>query len=85
MGSLLDSIKNSISPDMIRSVASSAGESPDGVRKHRDRCGNHARNFGKQGRRYWLPESDHVSYQQLRHPNVRCGCRSRRRCYRCRK
>ena len=33
MGSLLDSIKNSISPDMIRSVATSAGESPDGIKK----------------------------------------------------
>ena len=33
MGSILDSIKNSISPDMIRSIASSAGESPDGVKK----------------------------------------------------
>ena len=33
MGSLLDSIKNSISPDTIRSIASSAGESPDGVKK----------------------------------------------------
>jgi len=32
MGSLMDSIKNSISPDMIRSIASSAGESPDGVK-----------------------------------------------------
>jgi outer membrane protein OmpA-like peptidoglycan-associated protein len=33
MGSLLDSIKNSISPDQIRSIAASAGESPDGVKK----------------------------------------------------
>ena len=33
MGSLLDSIKNSISPDMLRSLASSSGESPDGIKK----------------------------------------------------
>jgi len=33
MGSLLDSIKNSISPDLIRSIASSAGESPEGIKK----------------------------------------------------
>ncbi len=33
MGSLLDSIKNSISPDMIRNIASSTGDSPDAVTK----------------------------------------------------
>ena len=33
MGSLLDSIKNSISPDMVRSIVSSTGESPDTVTK----------------------------------------------------
>jgi outer membrane protein OmpA-like peptidoglycan-associated protein len=33
MGSLLDSIKNSISPDTIRSIASTTGDSPDGVKK----------------------------------------------------
>ena len=33
MGSLLDSIKNSISPDAIRSIASSTGDSPDAVKK----------------------------------------------------
>jgi outer membrane protein OmpA-like peptidoglycan-associated protein len=32
MGSLLDSIKNSISPDMIRSLAANVGESPEGVK-----------------------------------------------------
>jgi len=33
MGSLLDSIKDAISPDTVRSIASTSGESPDGVRK----------------------------------------------------
>jgi OmpA-OmpF porin, OOP family len=33
MGSLLDSVKSLISTDMIRSIASGAGESPDGVKK----------------------------------------------------
>jgi outer membrane protein OmpA-like peptidoglycan-associated protein len=33
MGSLFDSIKNSISPDTIRSIASSTDESPDAVKK----------------------------------------------------
>ena len=33
MGTLLDSIKNSISPDMLRSIAITAGESSDGVKK----------------------------------------------------
>jgi outer membrane protein OmpA-like peptidoglycan-associated protein len=33
MGSLLDSIKDSISPDLVRTIASTAGESPDGVKK----------------------------------------------------
>lgn len=32
MGSLLDSIKNSISPDMVRSLAANVGESPEGVK-----------------------------------------------------
>ena len=33
MGSILDSIKNSISPDMLGSIASSTGESPEAVKK----------------------------------------------------
>jgi len=39
MGSLLDSIKNSISPDMIRSLASSSGESQDGIKKGLETAG----------------------------------------------
>jgi len=39
MGSLLDSIKNSISPEMVRSIASGAGESPDGVKKGLETAG----------------------------------------------
>ncbi len=39
MGSLLDSIKNSISPDMVRSIAASAGESPEGVKKGLETAG----------------------------------------------
>jgi outer membrane protein OmpA-like peptidoglycan-associated protein len=33
MGSLLDSIKDSVSPDMVRSIAATAGESSEGVKK----------------------------------------------------
>jgi outer membrane protein OmpA-like peptidoglycan-associated protein len=33
MGSLLDSIKSSISPEMVRSIASAAGESPESIKK----------------------------------------------------
>jgi outer membrane protein OmpA-like peptidoglycan-associated protein len=33
MGSLLDSITNSISPDTVRSIAATAGEQPDAVKK----------------------------------------------------
>jgi OOP family OmpA-OmpF porin len=33
MGSLLDSIKDSVSPDVVRSLAATAGESQDGIKK----------------------------------------------------
>ena len=33
MGSLLESIKNSISTDAVRSIAAAAGESPEGVKQ----------------------------------------------------
>jgi OOP family OmpA-OmpF porin len=33
MGSLLDSVKDSVSPDLLRSIATTSGESQDGVKK----------------------------------------------------